>query len=118
MSCQDRDNRAGHLVLNRENVLNQAVIALGPAVSPSSGVDQLRRDTNFVAGASDTAFQHIAHSEFASDLPHVYCSALVLEAGVAGDDKQLRETGQLGNDVLNDAVDKIFLLWVSAQIGE
>jgi hypothetical protein len=41
-----------------------------------------------------------------------------LEARIAGDDKQLRETRQLGDDISHDTVGEILLLGVRIQIGK
>ena len=41
MGGEDRDDRAGHLVLDREDVLELAVVALGPAVGAGHGIDEL-----------------------------------------------------------------------------
>ena len=75
-------------------------------------------DANAVAAPPYAAFEHVAHPQFAPDLADIGCFALVLEAGVAGDDEQLGEPGQLGDYVFDDAVDQILLLWIGAQVGE
>ena len=118
MRGQDRDNRAHHVVLDGKDVLKFTVVALGPAVGPGGGFDQLGRYANAVADTPHTALQDIAHTEFASDLPGVGRFALVLEARVAGDDKQLGEAGHLGCDVFDNAVGDILLLRIAAQISE
>src|SRR5262245_16606040 len=118
MRGKNGDNRAYHVVLDRKDVLKVSVVVLGPAVSPSGGFDQLGRYANAVAGTPHTALQHVSYAQFASDLAHVDRLALVLEAGIAGDNKYLREPRQLGNDVLDDAVDKIFLFQMRTQVVE
>src|SRR5262245_48361855 len=108
MGGQDGDNGTHHLILYAKDILEVTVVVLGPAMRPHAGIDQLRGNSDAVAAAPYAAFQHVADAQFASDLTHVYCSALVLEAGIARDHKELREPRQLGNDVLDDAVDQIF----------
>src|SRR5262245_21603426 len=118
MCGQDGDNRAHHLILNGKDILEVTIVVLGPAMRTRGSIDQLRGNSNAVAAAPYAAFQHIAYAQFASYLPHIDRLVLVLEAGVAGDDKQLGEAGQLSDDVVDDAVDQIFLLWMGSQVGE
>src|SRR5262245_19916907 len=118
MCGQDGDNRAHHIILNGKDILEVTIVVLGPAMRTRGSIDQLRGNSNAVAAAPYAAFQHIAYAQFASYLPHIDRLVLVLEAGVAGDDKQLGEAGQLSDDVVDDAVDQIFLLWMGAQVGE
>jgi hypothetical protein len=51
VDCEHRSDRAGHLILEREDVLHLAVIALGPAVSAGLSVDELRTDADVLVGA-------------------------------------------------------------------
>ena len=64
------------------------------------------------------AFQHVAHAEFAPDLPDVDRPALVGERGIARDHEQRLEARQRGDDVLHHAVGKIFLLGIAAHVLE
>ena len=118
VSHQDRRNGAHDLVLNDEDIVELPVVALCPAMGSSHSVDELGIDAHTVTTPANAAFQHIAHAQFAPDLPHVDRLALVLEARVSGDDEQLREPRQLGDDVIGHAVGEIFLLGVAAHVGE
>ena len=100
----------GDLVLEREDVLQVAVVALGPDVVVGFGIDQLHRDAHPVAGLAHAAFDDVLHAELARDLLHVHRLALVLERGVARDDEQVAEARQVGQDVLGQAVGEEFLL--------
>src|SRR5215468_7265863 len=60
MSREDGDNRARHLVLDRENVVQFAVVPLSPAVGAGYGIDELRRDTDAVAAPPDASLQQVA----------------------------------------------------------
>ena len=71
-----------------------------------------------VAGFADAAFEHIAHAEFAPDLPDVWRLALVGEARIARDHEQRRGTRQRRDDVLDDAVGEILLLGIAAHVLE
>jgi hypothetical protein len=60
MSRQDCDNRARHFVLDRENVVQFAVVPLGPAVGAGHGVDELRGDADAAAAAPDASLHDVA----------------------------------------------------------
>lgn len=81
------DNAAGDLVLNGKNVLESAVVALGPDVMAARSVNKLRGDANAIAGLPHAAFEYVAHAEIAADFAHVDRFALVAERGVARDDE-------------------------------
>src|SRR4051812_15826594 len=69
-----------------------------------------------IAHLTHRAFQHIAHTEFAADLPHVYSLAFISEAGTAGDHEQPANAAESGDDLLDHAVSEILLLGVAAQV--
>ena len=56
---QRRDDRRGHLVLDGEDVLELAVVALGPDMPVGLRVDQLHGDADAVAGLAHAAFDHV-----------------------------------------------------------
>src|SRR5262245_29685913 len=109
MRGKDRNDRAHDVVLDRKNVLERAVVVLGPSMGPGGNVDQLSRDANAISGLARAAFQQIADAQFAPDPAHVYCSTLVLKARITSDDEQLGEAGELCDDVFDNAVNDIFL---------
>jgi hypothetical protein len=80
MSCEDRDNCARHLVLDREYVMQFAVVPLGPTVGPGYGIDELRRDPDAIAAPPDTALQHVPCAQLPPDPSDIDRLALVLEA--------------------------------------
>ena len=81
-------------------------------------VDQLSGDPHPPAGFAHRAFEHIAHAKLSPDLLHIDGLALVSETRIAGDDEQPADAGEGGDDVLDHAVDEIFLLRIAAHIGE
>ena len=83
-----------------------------------AGLHQLGRDAHLVPGLEHAALQHIAHSQRLADFADVYGLALVGEDGVAGDDKQVRDLGEIRNEHLGHAIAEIVLGWVPTQIGE
>ena len=84
----------------------------------SLGVDELRRDAEAVVGTLYTAFEHVADLELASELGGVHRLALVAKAGVAREHAQVACPRQLSQDVFGQAVAKIFLFRIAAQIIE
>ena len=108
----------GHLVLDGEDVLEAAIVALGPDVMPIGCVDELRGDANAVPGFAHAAFEHVAHAKFAADLAHVDRLALVGERRVARDDEQPARSRQRRDDILGDAVGEILLLRIAAHVLE
>ena len=109
MSGEDRDDRAGNLILDCKDIFELSIVSFGPTVGAGRGIDELRRDADAIAGAADAAFEDVTDAKLATDLPDVRRLAFVLEARVAGDDEQLGEARQLGDDVFGDAVAEVVL---------
>src|ERR1700731_2610065 len=81
------DKAAGDLVLNRKDVFERAVVALGPEMMAARRVDKLRCDAHARASLSHAAFEHVAHAEIAADFAHVCRFAFVSERPIARDDE-------------------------------
>ena len=108
----------GDLVLDREDVVEVAVEAFSPQVAAVLAVDQLGVDAHAIAGLAHASLQDRAHAEVLAHLRDVGRLALVGEGGVAGDDEQARNLGQIGDDVLGDAVGEILLLGIARHVVE
>ena len=115
---QGGDDRGRDLVLDGEDVLEVAVVALGPEVVVGLGVDQLHGDAHPLPDLAHAAFDDVLHAELGGELLHLDRPALELERGVARDHEQLAEPRQLGDDVLGDAVGEELLLRVAAHVVE
>src|SRR5262245_50562324 len=61
------------------------VIAFGPNMMPSDGINELRADTHLVRRLANTTFKQVAHSQLATYLLHVDHPALVGETRIACD---------------------------------
>ncbi len=59
LGCQDQ----GDLVLDGEDVVEGAVIALRPDVRAAGGVDKLRGDADAVRIPANAPLQHVPHAE-------------------------------------------------------
>ena len=83
-----RDYTFGNLVLDCEDVVEIAVIALGPQMIASRSVDKLSRNPKAVAALSDRAFEHVADAKLASHLLHINCTPFVGEARIPCDNEK------------------------------
>src|SRR6185369_4498512 len=70
------DDRSGHFVLDREDILELAVVAFGPDMPVGMRVDELHGDTDAIADLAHAAFEDIFDAELACDLLHLYGFAL------------------------------------------
>src|SRR5260370_15049422 len=84
----------------------------------AAGIYLLGGYTHVVTGLAYTALQYVRHSQFATDVLHLRSLALVGEGRRARDDKEVREPGEGGDEVICDAVAEIFLVAVAAHVGE
>jgi len=84
----------------------------------SLGVDQLSVDADAASRPLDAPFQHIAHTQLAADLLCVDRLVPIGERGVARNHQHARNPRQLGRHILGDAIGKILLIGVVAEIGE
>src|SRR6516165_7926146 len=89
---ENRRDRAGNFVLDCEDILQFSVIALGPAVCPSSTVDQLSANTDSVSATTNAALKSVPHAEFTPHLAHIHRFAFVFEARIASDYEQIGKT--------------------------
>ena len=112
------DNTRSDLILQLKYILNLTVKSIGPKMRTCERVDQLSRDTYLQTGFSDAAFENLSDAKFAPHLLAVDRFALVGKTRIARDHEQGLETRQCGDDVLDHAVGKIFLLRVTAHILE
>ena len=107
---QRRDDRRGHLVLDGEDVLELAVVALGPDVPVGDRIDQLHGDADPVARLAHAALDHVLDADLLREVLDPDRLALVDEGRVARDHEQLAEAGQRGDDVLGEPVGEELLL--------
>src|SRR5216683_164111 len=77
------DHTEGDLVLQREDVVDRAIVAFGPDVPAALGLDQLAGDADAAHRPAHAAVEHIAHPEFATDLADVRGFPFVSRARIA-----------------------------------
>jgi hypothetical protein len=112
------DNGFRDLVLDRENVFQHPVVALGPNLIAGAGIDQLRGDSDALSPFADGPVEHVAHAELLTHLFQVDRLALEDEAGITGDDHEPPVPREGRDDVFRNAVGKVFLIGFTAQIPE
>jgi hypothetical protein len=105
-------------ILHIEELGHVLVEALGPEMVAALGVDELRTDAHPVAAALHGTFQHIAHAEFAADLPEIDMLSLVGEGRVATDHQHAAHARQVGGQAFGHAIDEIFLLGIATYVCE
>ena len=77
---QGVDDPPSDLVLDRDDVAQFAIEAVGSKMTAGFGVDQLRGDPDPIAGAADAPFEHRTDAELTGHHTDVDCLALVGEA--------------------------------------
>src|SRR5260370_37294410 len=65
-------NGAGHLALHRQDVSESAVVASRPEMAIGAGIDELRRDADFLPRAIDGACTHGIYTPFLSDISQCF----------------------------------------------
>src|SRR6185295_6509294 len=115
---QCRNDRLRDFVLQRENVVELAIVALGPHMTARSAIDQLGGDANATAGLAHAALEQMAHLELPRSLWRIDMLALEREGGVARGDPERRDLAQVSDDVFADPVREILLLRIAAHVGE
>jgi len=112
------DDALGNVVLHREDVMQVAIVFLGPDMLAGFRVDELSGDADLLARRAHAAFEHVAHTEIARDLAHIDRLAFVDEGGIAGDHEQPAQPRQRRDDVLGNTVGDEILGWIAAEKDE
>jgi len=84
LDLQRGNDRFGNLVLDRKDIGQFAVVAVGPDLIAGFGVDQLRIDPHPVSSLADAAFQDMRDVQLARNLPRLERLALQCEGGIPG----------------------------------
>src|SRR4051794_3011162 len=81
-------------------------------------VIELYRDAYALAASTDTALDNVTNTKLLGDLFNVNRLRLVREGRIASDDEEPAQFGKRCDDVLADAVGKIFLFRVTTHVDE
>src|SRR5262249_43023920 len=96
-----------------------AIVGFGPNVRIGAGIDQFGVDAKAVAGALNRAFHDVSDAELLADFAQVaFGAGLVLAHAGVTDHFQIRNFGQIGQDLVLHAVGKIGVVPIVAQRRE
>ena len=119
---QLRLERVGHalrdLALDREDVLQFAVVALRPQVAVVVRVDQLQVDVHLLAGLLHAAFEHGRDTELLGDDLQVRRMARVLRGRRARDHLEVADAGKPSQDLVLHAGREVGVVLVLAEVFE
>ncbi len=116
--AQRLDDRLGDLVLNGEDVLHRAVVAVRPEAVAVGDVDQLGGDAELVAGFPNAALENRLHVQRLAHLLDVDRRALELERRRAGRDAQVLDAPEAVDQLLGDPLAEVVLVLLGAHVGE
>jgi hypothetical protein len=85
---------------------------------PVLRVQKLRCDAERISRPLNAPFQDVAGTEFLVELADIDGLALVPEGRVPGDDEEILEPGERGDDVVREPVAEVLLVGVAAQVLE
>ncbi len=103
--------------MNREHVIDRAIVIVGPFVRVGAGVDQLRVHTHFVAGALNAALQHVSDAKLLSDFAEITRNAaFVLHHRSAADHFEICYFGQGRQNLVLHAVGKEGVVRIAAEV--
>src|SRR5438552_18538482 len=111
-------DRAGQLVLRRENVLHLPIVGCRPAGRAVARVDESDLEAKPRADPPESALEDVGHAKAVGDTPHVDGSPLEPEDGGAGDHAHLAELGENPGQLLGHAISQSGVAGVGAEIRE
>ena len=112
------DDLVADLVLERERVLEPAIVALGPDVLVPRRIDELSGHAHAVVDLAYAAFYDVLAAELARDRPGIDLAALVGGGGLPGHDFDAGQCLQPRRQVLHDAIGEMPLCRVFAHVRE
>jgi hypothetical protein len=104
--------------LQREEIEQLAIESIRPNVGVGPGIDELNVYAHPIAGAADRSLQDMGHAQRIADLAQVPQAGLVLAHRGPADHFQVRDLGQVREDVVLDAVGEIFVFLAVTQVLE
>jgi hypothetical protein len=110
-------NRLGDLALDGEDIGQIAIVGLCPQMRVGPRVEQLRIYPHFIGRALHAPFDDMCHAELLSDLAQIARrAAFVLHDARAADHFQVGNLGQMGQDLVLDALGEEGVRFFFAQI--
>src|SRR5262245_25139754 len=100
-------DRLRELTLEREDILQFAIILLRPNLCVRLGVDELGVDPHPIAGNLHASLQHVRNTQLAPDQFHVSILAPVGCDTTAADDLQIPHFAKIGQNIVLNTIGKI-----------
>ena len=116
--AQRGHDRARDLVLQREHVVELAIVPLRPDVAPVVRRRELRGDAQAVVRLPDCALEHDGHAEQGAD------GANILRLAFEGEDRRTRgdaqafDLGERVDQLVRDAIAQVFVVRIHAGVHE
>ena len=107
-----------HFAFHAEDIVQRALVALAPQVGIGPGIDQLHVDQHVVAGFLHAAFKYRHHPQLGGDLPKILWSASVLHGGCSGNDLELADLREPGQDQVLHPAGEIGVVGIPAEVVE
>lgn len=108
-------DRFRDFVLNRENIFQLAIVALGPQVVAVGDIDELCCDAKPLSRTADASFENCFDIELSSNLANVEIAAPEAECRRARDHAKAAQARQCIDQLFGQSVAEIFLLCVGAR---
>src|SRR5262245_32502400 len=110
------DNHPDESVLNREDVVETTVVALGPELAARQRVDELDVDADGVSGPTYAAVHHVTHAKALRNIAHFGVTSLKLKYRISGDDEQPGNLGEISDQIVGQPIDEVILLRPAAHV--
>ena len=105
-------------LLHRENIVDRAVVVVGPQVSVCACVDELSADSQPAARPPHAALEDVADTQFAGDGLHVLAGLLEHHRRRSGDDAEGAHLRKIGNDFVGETLGEVIVLLIGAEAPE
>ena len=107
-----------HIVLEREDILDPAIITLGPDRVFCLRLDQVDGDPQPASRAPEASREQVAHTKLVADFSQRLRMRGNRESGVPRDDHEVAETAEIGNEIGDHTLAEVEVGWISRNIFE
>ena len=117
-ALQRLGNRLRNLILNLENVVHHAVVAVGPHLITARHVTQMDRHAHPLAGPADASHQHVVDTQPTAGYLNLRSLALELKRRIVRGYAQAFHFGEGEGDVFDYSLGEELAFRVPVHIGE
>ncbi len=107
-----------NLALDREHVVELAIVGLGPEVIAVRSFHELRRDAQLIALLAYAPFEHVGNTQLPRDLAQVLVAPLEGERRGPTGNLEFTHVGEQVEQLLRDTVGEVLLVLGSAHVDE